>query len=348
MNLSEKKLKTVLKKSYFYPARILDFSAEEKSTLGLKDSYLLPECRMKNKSEVWLMSDGSVFESWKLDLDSLRDPEGMKGVYDWKKKSKFFFYKKVKLPEIQGPWFTVLDHWSHEYYHWFLDALPRIYWILKSCPKPPGLILAERYQTPYVKWCLEQLDLDVVVYLRRKEKAFVENLILPGFCSSFEAHRPRLARGLQSIFPSSPSCLKKIYISREKARYRKIKNESELKTLLEQYGYQIVIAEDLSFDDQIKIFSQTKVLIGLHGAGLTNMLFMRPEGQVIELRKEEISRNKAGFQKNAFENTYLNLALALNHKYDYILGKGEDGSESATTADISIDLESVEKKISFT
>ena len=34
---------------------------------------------------------------------------------------------------------------------------------------------------------------------------------------------------------------------------------------------------------QVELFSKTSILIGMHGAGLSNMLFMPPESTVVEI-----------------------------------------------------------------
>jgi capsular polysaccharide biosynthesis protein len=37
------------------------------------------------------------------------------------------------------------------------------------------------------------------------------------------------------------------------------------------------------FECQVQAFAETDVLIGMHGAGLSNMLYMKPNSAVIEL-----------------------------------------------------------------
>jgi hypothetical protein len=41
--------------------------------------------------------------------------------------------------------------------------------------------------------------------------------------------------------------------------------------------------QDFSFVDQVQLFSQTAVLVAMHGAGLTNIMFMPPNSIVIEI-----------------------------------------------------------------
>ena len=99
---------------------------------------------------------------------------------------------------------------------------------------------------------------------------------------------------------------KKIYISRSKAKKRFVANEKELSAFLSSLGFQIVHFENHSLEQQIKIVSESKVIIGLHGAGLTNMLFLPKQSMVFELISKE---------KNWYNWCYQNMANALNLKY---------------------------------
>lgn len=75
----------------------------------------------------------------------------------------------------------------------------------------------------------------------------------------------------------------KIYISRAKASRRRIVNEEELLGYLAPLGYRPVWLEDLSFVEQISLFAQAQRVIGMHGAGLTNILWCPPGSRVLEI-----------------------------------------------------------------
>ena len=60
-------------------------------------------------------------------------------------------------------------------------------------------------------------------------------------------------------------------------------NEKELFNKLKKIGFKLVYFENLSFEDQISIASNCKIMVGYHGAGLTNLLFMRPRTKVFEI-----------------------------------------------------------------
>ncbi len=99
--------------------------------------------------------------------------------------------------------------------------------------------------------------------------------------------------------------LRKIYIFRQKARYRKITNESEVVALLRYYGFEIHYFENYAFTEQVILMQQTSHLICSHGSGLINMLFMPKNCEVLELRNRDDNRN----------NCFYKLALDLEHNY---------------------------------
>lgn len=68
---------------------------------------------------------------------------------------------------------------------------------------------------------------------------------------------------------------------------RSIKNHNELKsvisaTIRHPYKFQNIQLEKMPFEDQVKNFNTAAVVIGQHGAGLSNVLWMRDESVVIE------------------------------------------------------------------
>jgi len=80
---------------------------------------------------------------------------------------------------------------------------------------------------------------------------------------------------------------RKVYISRGKTK-RSLENETELENKLKEQGFEIIYAEDLNFDEQIKLFSETEVLVSSHGAGLANILFMQKGTRLISIFREDL------------------------------------------------------------
>ena len=76
---------------------------------------------------------------------------------------------------------------------------------------------------------------------------------------------------------------KYIIVSRSNAKQRKLINEKELLKRLEPYGFKLVHFEKYNHETQINIARNCKIMIGYHGAGLTNSIYMSQKSLVIEI-----------------------------------------------------------------
>ncbi len=91
--------------------------------------------------------------------------------------------------------------------------------------------------------------------------------------------------------------------------------------------------EDYSLQQQVDLLSETKALIGLHGAGLTNMLFMPTGAQLLELRNQ-------GDRSN---NCFFSMAADLHHRYYYLTNAGNKAD--AYDVEIEVDIAALEAMI---
>ncbi|WP_237157206.1 glycosyltransferase family 61 protein [Planktothrix agardhii] len=81
---------------------------------------------------------------------------------------------------------------------------------------------------------------------------------------------------------NSPN-IKRIYITRNAAKSRRILNEDELLRVLQPWGFHSIELESMSVIEQAALFSQAEIIIAPHGSGLTNLIFCQPNTKVIEL-----------------------------------------------------------------
>lgn len=64
---------------------------------------------------------------------------------------------------------------------------------------------------------------------------------------------------------------------------RRLDNLAEFEALLEEFGFRKARCERLSVKAQLELFRSTSVLIGMHGAGMMNQLFLPDDAMVIEV-----------------------------------------------------------------
>jgi len=107
---------------------------------------------------------------------------------------------------------------------------------------------------------------------------------------------------------------RKIYFRRSNhsSNLRLIANQQEVSDVLALNGVEEFYPEMMSFEQQVRIASSAKMIVGPIGASLVNMIFAPPGCRIIVL---------APFYTGASYNFFLNLASVLGHKVSFVLGK---------------------------
>ncbi|MDI1323683.1 MAG: glycosyltransferase family 61 protein [Algoriphagus sp.] len=229
-----------------------------------------------------------------------------------------------------GIW--IKDEWSANYFHWMTDCLPRL-WLGLQEGKSNKVILMESFKhLSYVTQSLELLGIEPV-YFKSGENLLVKNLVLTGRTANFANFNEPLTRLTREklAIKSVGSQFRKVYVSRKLAPKRKTHNELEVELLVRKKGYEIVYMEKMTLKEQINLMAETKILVSLHGAALTNMTFMQEGLTVVELRNQNDDKS----------NCYFNLASTLGIKYFYTLNKGDHKNTILT--DFTVDLIALEK-----
>jgi hypothetical protein len=245
----------------------------------------------------------SVFDQLRLTKSpAFRSPAWMSG----KKKSGTF------TSLLHLPWAEKSN------YHWFLDCLPRLYPLLQQVRKPVFLVIPDHipaFQLATLEFVLAGNRFITLVKIKKNEKWRVEEFLLPSFISNhYSGFLPAKVCGLirqrvwQGYQVSRQAPRSRLYISRAKAGKRRLVNEAEVVSLLQSFGFQVVYAEALSYQDQVALFYNAEVVVGVHGAGLTNVLFGE-HLTLVEFHPEELVRSH-----------YFMICKALGFPYHYLVG----------------------------
>jgi len=229
----------------------------------------------------------------------------------------------------------VLDQKSWKYFHWFCDVSQRIELIDDFLDDYPIIIYEELLKFDYITSILESNKIHYIP-VKKDTNYFIRNLLIASHVFDSGNFKKDLIERIRKKYTSSNTMhsneakIKKIWMSRQNSKFRKIINFDEVQLLLEKYNYQIVDTEKLSFNEQIKIYNSSKVIGGLHGGGLTNMLFMEKGSFVLEVRRN----------KDMHNNCYFSLATSLDHKYYYTLADSE--TDDMFLSDCTVDCKELE------
>ena len=80
-----------------------------------------------------------------------------------------------------------------------------------------------------------------------------------------------------------PEFKPKIYIRREDTNYRKILNEADLINKLRKLEFEIINPNHYEILEQMKIFSNAKVIVTPHGSNMSNIIFCQKGTKIIEI-----------------------------------------------------------------
>jgi capsular polysaccharide biosynthesis protein len=119
---------------------------------------------------------------------------------------------------------------------------------------------------------------------------------------------------------------KRIYISRNDARLRRVRNEEKICSLLEARGFQRVALAGLPIARQVQLFRQADAVVAPHGAGLAHTAWCKPGTKIIEFFPGLGARKP----KNATANMWLiAMQRGLDHRC-YLAGPPESRADHFT------------------
>ena len=253
---------------------------------------------------------------------------------EYKKITKFKIFIKnlinfIKSKDKQKPvridkaiYFT--DEKARMYFHWLLDSVQRLELISNSKLKVNEYELLIDQNLLKYNFIVKLLKIYKFKYTILKDNRVykIKKLLIPYHLAGsgnynlqvLNQSRERLRDYFFIKNEKENENKKKIWISRQNSRIRKIKNFEEVENVLKKNGFEVIETENLDFFDQAKIFVNADVIGSIHGGGLSNMLFMDKSKKVIEVRGKNDYHN----------NCYFSLASGLDLKYYYFLSDVEN------------------------
>ncbi|MCE2733569.1 MAG: glycosyltransferase family 61 protein [Chryseotalea sp.] len=199
-----------------------------------------------------------------------------------------WFLGKKKSKEVDKI-VSLRDTGEENYFHFFNDVLAKIYFLeLQGIPiQEYQLLIAEKtWNKSFFQFWLAHIGRErKFTWLVQKSDEYIisqESI----FCKPITHHQQVLHNLFQPYFEISvenKQYSEKIYLKRNPKRLRFVENGEEIENLVKQHGFEVVDTDELVVAEQIALFRGVKKVIGVHGAGLTNLLFCAKCEELIEL-----------------------------------------------------------------
>ena len=273
----------------------------------------IPAVYLHELSNVNVSQEGIVFRKFDVFEKCLID-KSRKIHYGYKYfLSNYLKRKKITLSKNEK-YILAFDEWSNGYFHWMCDVLPRLMSIKSILPECI-LLLPEIYTESFILESLKMIGCNNIKMIPKNSYVKAPNLIVPEHIAPTGNYNPDVMEQLQNALlwinadHSQKNSGINIYVSRKKALYKFILNEEEVFKTLEAYQFNIVFLEDYSLHEKIPIIKNSSVMIGMHGANFTNMLFMKKNSFILEFRKKGDANNNAFFS--------LASGLGINYLYQF-------------------------------
>jgi capsular polysaccharide biosynthesis protein len=258
--------------------------------------------------------------------------------------SILIYHSPLRVPQfIDGKVAFLGSLWGETFYHWMVDVMGRVAILLSS-----GMAISEfdylifdYQQRAYQREILEILDIpeEKVISSVPNLALQAETLVAPTWPGGVHSATINFIKDLLLSSQSAGSnviqkrCYRKIFVSREKAQYRRILNENQIWIKLEKVGFEKVILEDLSLQEQANLFAGSEFIIAPHGGGLSNLMFCRPGTFVLEI-----------FAPDYVNPCYWQMASVVGLQYFYLLGEPR-GNDFCVMQDIQVDQAKFEKML---
>lgn len=197
------------------------------------------------------------------------------------------FVDRLPGRPIAGRAASLLGWSGGNYSHWLVDILARVALVREQLAELRFLVA-----DPIPAFKLETLEMlgigrEQLIPVPAGWHRVEELLVLHAAQRSMMPHRAHLEALVAMLRAGTPGAdaskpWRRVYVSRAKAR-RRVLNEAELLPVLRSYGFEVVYAEELTVREQVRLFSETRVIAGAHGSGMNNDIFCPPGAVMLEL-----------------------------------------------------------------
>lgn len=213
---------------------------------------------------------------------------GYFGIDGWREHPVFLAPLPRTVENVGG---TVLSLTTRgcagNYYHFLYDSIARYGLFEEAMPGERLDAVIVPHQARYQRELLELAGIRPPYLQPDRTRTYVADRLLVPSTPNQDLDAPRSAVAwLRKRLPPTPGAdgPRRLYLTRgDKPHTRRYVQEAQLWPWLESNGFVRLDPGTLSVQQQIDVFSGAEVVVGPHGAALTNLTFCQPGTRVLEM-----------------------------------------------------------------
>ncbi|MEP6601994.1 MAG: glycosyltransferase family 61 protein, partial [Nitrospirota bacterium] len=229
---------------------------------------------------------------------------------------------------------------ARNYHHWLFDTIPRFHLLRRSgWLEQLDAIIVDHETLPFQAEALTALGIEtdklIVPAEQWRSHLEADTLIVPSLPSDLCTVSDWVVDFLRKTFlvdpvPPRADRHRRLFISRRRAPTRCERNLEEILSFLSKLGFEEYFAEDHSIAQSARDFAEAEWIIGMHGSGLSNLVFCTSGSRVIEF-----------LPPRHLDPYYWILSNHTGCKHGYLFAEGERSAEGVDLVSHKVDADVV-------
>jgi Glycosyltransferase 61 len=218
---------------------------------------------------------------------------------------------------------SLRDKHDLNYWHAISDVLPRLFVYERAglSLDLPVVVARHLYDTSYFRAMVARAGLEKMTWIVQDRGLHIRSR-LTYVCRVIRYRRSTLDQLLSLLGAGATEGERRLFVTR-RARYRSLTNLAEIEGIAMDAGFEVVDPGDLTFDEQVAAFSAARYVIGIHGAGVANVLW-RAGGRLDLLEL---------FSPTWFEPSYFEVCRLYGFGYAALVGDPQPEHEFSIPVD---------------
>lgn len=273
-----------LKSPEIYVAEIEKVSVIGENSVIISDNFCLYDIAKRNSEKRYNLRFGSV-----RNIDE-----------------NYAIVESINNNEKISQAISLIGFASFNYYHFTIELLSRIQYIdkFKDYISIPILVDEKALSIPQFREILNIINWHnhPIIPIKKNYIYEVEKLIYPSYNTWLPINLEKGMKTRAEDFLIAKSAIKyirnnvlksnkinadtlsgyrKIFISRKNAKNKRLINEEKVIEITKKYNFEIAYPEELTFLQQVKLFSESEYIVGSTGAAFTNILFCPKNAKIM-------------------------------------------------------------------